>query len=265
MKSMVWSAATENCDDAQKGWRAVLAGVLLAGVIHQAVAQHGGTVYGTITDAATKDPLPLATALVRDTGFGAVADSNGFFEVGRIPPGTHVVEFRHVGYKTKFRVVNLGEGAAIEINIDLEQEPILLDEVTVTDTARIDRLLHQFPGSILITGSMLVETNARGVTEALQYLAPRFDVSSVRQRAQTRPQRGQRIPMQVRNILVMIDDLRIYPDAQEIYDSPYWLDKLIDINEIESMVIHRGDNAWIRAGRRGERLDWLVEIRRKKP
>jgi hypothetical protein len=227
-------------------------------------AQTGGVIHGTIVDAATKRPLPLATAIVKDTRFGAAADSSGRFRITGVPPGMYVVEFRHLSYKTKFRVANVVEGETIELQMELDSEAIPLSEITVVDTVRLDRLIHKFPGSLLLTRDMLLEASPSSLTEALQQLAPRYDLFTARQRGRTRPSRGAVTPMLVRNILIVIDNVRIYPDAQEMQDSPYWLDKLVDVQEIEMMVIHRGDNAWLRAGRRGERLDWLVEIQRRK-
>jgi hypothetical protein len=228
-------------------------------------AQTGGVISGRVLDAATKTPLPAANVVIKDTRYGAPSDSNGYFEIKDVPPGTYVIEFRYVGYKTRYRVVVVQEGAIVELNIELEQAAIPLPEVTVIDTAQVERLLHQYPRSQVITRGMLLETEARTVSSALQILAPRFDLAATRSSFRRTPRNPRDVPMQVRNILLLIDERRIYPTGDEIMNGPQWLDRYITIDEIEFIALHRGDDAWIRAGRRGERLDWLIEIKRRKP
>lgn len=227
-------------------------------------AQTSGTILGRVTDAVTMKPLPGANVVVKETRFGAPTDSSGYFAIEGIPAGTYIVEFRYVGYKTKYRVVNVTAEAKVELMVGLEQEAIPFPEITVTDTADIDRLLHQYPRSQLITSRMLLETQTQSLSAAIRVLAPRFDLSLERSATRRRLANPRAIPMEVRNVLLMIDGRRIHPSGDDMMSDPNWLDKYVDINEVESIIIHRGDDAWIRAGRRGERLDWLLEIKRKK-
>jgi hypothetical protein len=207
--------------------------------------------------------------VVKETRYGAPADSNGYFEIRDIPPGTYAVEFRYVGYKTKYRVVDVTTGGRVEVMVSLEQEPIKLPEVTVTDTAQVDRLRHLYPESTFLTRAMLLETKATRLSEALQVLVPRMDLSYQRLTVRTRPRAGvgAGLPSIVRNILIIIDGKRIYPTGEDIANNPYWLDSYVDLDEVETIVIHRGENAWVREGRRRmppEPLDWLIEITRKR-
>lgn len=232
--------------------------------IGEVEAQTGGSILGQVVDQATMKPLPGANVVVKDTRYGAPADSNGYFEIKDIPPGTYAVEFRHVGYKTKYRIVNVTAGSRVELMVGLEEEPIKLPEVTVTDTARLDRLRHLYPESTFLTRAMLLETKATRLTEALQVLVPKIDLAMQRQAARLRPSRGGRLPDLVRNVLIIIDERRIHPSGEDISGNPYWLDHYVDLDEVETMTIHEGNSAWIRAGRRGERLDLLIEITRRK-
>lgn len=227
-------------------------------------AQTGGIVKGTAMDAATTRPLPLANVVVKGTRYGAAADSSGYFEIKGIPPGVYVLEFRHVGFKTKFRVLNLAEGEEITMDINLDQEPISLPEVTVTDTADIDRLMHLSPGSLVVTRKMLLDTKETDLTHALKAVAPRYDLSITRQIGEIR-RRPDRIPGRVSNVLILIDGHRIHPTGDDFYSDYNWLDNYISLDEVETIVIHRGDNAWMRAGRRGARLDFLIEVTRRRP
>jgi hypothetical protein len=61
-------------------------------------------------------------------------------------------------------------------------------------------------------------------------------------------------------ILLVVDGLRIYPDPYEIYNNPNWLDMYIDIERVDRIIISSRTNAWIRAGRQLESLQWLVEV-----
>lgn len=213
-----------------------------------AEAQTGATVKGFVFDAATKRPLPLANILLKETAHGGAADSSGYFEIKGIPPGTYVVEFTHIGYRSRLRAISLIYGDTIELTIGLDQEAIPLPEITVVDSSEHIRSLHRYPGSTVITRSMIrkLGDDAR-VNDILREYIPRLDLEIVRAESGRRPLR----------LVLMIDGRRIFIyEPKEIYD-------YIDAKEIGSIVVHRGISATLLLGSLSP-VDWLIEVTREK-
>lgn len=228
-------------------------------LILNTMAQSSAMLTGTVLDQATKKPLENVNVIVKDTHLGDASDSLGFYEIRRIPPELQVIEFRYVGYKTKYRTYQFKEGQSVVLDIMLEQEPIKLREVTVTDTVNRAYLIHRYPGSIVITRQQILETGENRMTKLMQQLLPRFDLYATRIRS-----RKSRQPL---NLMLIIDGVRVRVDSYEfIFHDPDYLDKFVTPDEIDHIIIHRDANAWLRSGaRRLENVDWAIEIIRRKP
>jgi hypothetical protein len=221
---------------------------ILLSFLTLAEAQTGATVKGFVFDAATKKPLPLANILVKETPHGAATDSSGYFEIKGIPPGTYIVEFTHIGYRSKVRLISLIDGDNVELIIGLDQDAIPLPEITVVDTSEQIRSLHRYPGSTVITRSMIrkLGDDVR-VNDILREYVPPLDLAIVRAESGRRPLR----------LMLTIDGRRIFIyEPKEIYD-------YIDAKEIGSIVVHRGIDATLLSGSPTP-VDWLIEITREK-
>ncbi len=224
--------------------------------------QETGRVVGRVIAKSNGQPLANVNVIVRGTQWGAVTDSLGYFEIRDLPAETYAIEFRYVGYKTKFRAVHIEAGEEVRLDIVLEEEAVPLPEVVVTDTVQ-QELKHLSSRSIVITRAMIEKEKLSHATEVLRRFVPALEMAAQRIHTETRSalRRGgiQMIP-----IILEIDGLRIRVEQTEMMDNFTWLDKFITLEEIESIVVHRGQNAWMRVGRRGERVDWLIEITRKR-
>ncbi len=95
---------------------------------------------GTVIQKDDKLPLPSVNVLLKDTKFGAMTDSLGQFEVKNFPPGVYVVQGSRVGYKTNWYILTASQDEQTTLLIELEQEPIQLGEVLVSDSARMKSL-----------------------------------------------------------------------------------------------------------------------------
>jgi hypothetical protein len=104
--------------------------ILLFSVI-QSVAQNG-TIYGTITDKNTEEPLIGATISVEGTTKAASADNEGKFNLS-LPVGTYNIKASYIGYSdiVKFNI-DLTSGNSLSLNFELSPSQEILDEVTVT-------------------------------------------------------------------------------------------------------------------------------------
>ncbi|MCH8121801.1 MAG: von Willebrand factor type A domain-containing protein [Bacteroidetes bacterium] len=57
-----------------------------------------GTIYGTVSDSTSHQPLAGSTVLVIGTTLGAIADVNGKYKITNIPVGTYDLQSSFVGY-----------------------------------------------------------------------------------------------------------------------------------------------------------------------
>ena len=64
------------------------------------LAQQTGTITGTVTDAATNEPLPGVNVIIRGSYHGAATDINGVFRIKEINPGQYNLDVSLIGYKT---------------------------------------------------------------------------------------------------------------------------------------------------------------------
>lgn len=96
-------------------------------------AQDKGTIRGYVKDADTKESIIGANILIESLGTGAAGDLDGFFTIGKVPPGTYTLIINSIGYRTK-KVENIQVVAnnVTELNIFTENESTALQEVVVT-------------------------------------------------------------------------------------------------------------------------------------
>ena len=68
-------------------------------VLFFAVPAQAKVIRGAVTDAATGDPLPVATVRVLGTYHGAISNAEGQYEV-ELHALPAVVEVRYIGYRS---------------------------------------------------------------------------------------------------------------------------------------------------------------------
>jgi hypothetical protein len=88
------------------------------------------TLFGTVLDGKTKEPLIGANIYVEDSNLGAVADSEGKYSI-TLQSGQHLIRFTFVNYEEKLIDVTANEGGVL--NLELEESAKVLDEVVVQD------------------------------------------------------------------------------------------------------------------------------------
>jgi hypothetical protein len=92
-----------------------------------------GSISGTVIDARTKEPLIAVNVLVLDTSFGAATDTEGRFNISRLPVGSYRLRFNYIGYISGLKtdiVVKSAQPAVV--NIELEQSVLEGKNVLVT-------------------------------------------------------------------------------------------------------------------------------------
>ena len=106
-------------------WLSLL--LLALGIPALASAQERTTVTGTVTDAATGQPLQNAQVTIPGLNISIPTDQNGRYSL-RIPRGTFTLRVNMIGYKSGAQPL-VAAGAPLAANFALETDPIGLDEL----------------------------------------------------------------------------------------------------------------------------------------
>ncbi len=117
------------------GVSVLLAFGLLVGSFGEAVAQ-GGTIRGTVIDAATLQPLSATQIVVNGTSLGTITGENGNFIIPNVPAGLYSVEARRIGYaRATEENVSVTAGESVAVDFELGETALALDEIVVTGVA----------------------------------------------------------------------------------------------------------------------------------
>ncbi|HEX7069437.1 MAG TPA: carboxypeptidase-like regulatory domain-containing protein, partial [Rhodothermales bacterium] len=111
-----------------------LAGIaLLLLVAPDALAQGRGKIAGTVTDAATGDPLPGVNVIIDGTTMGAVTDMDGDYFIANLETGTYDVRASFVGYSPVLvQGVSVSNDRTTDVDFSLSEETLVGEEVVVT-------------------------------------------------------------------------------------------------------------------------------------
>ncbi len=91
-----------------------------------------GKIAGRIVDAATNQGLPLVNVIIEGTTLGAATDAEGYFTIVKVPPGTHAVIARMMGYgEIKKTNVKVSVDLTTTVNFNLQVVALVGDEVVV--------------------------------------------------------------------------------------------------------------------------------------
>lgn len=92
-----------------------------------------GKISGTITDAATNEPLPGVNVIVDGTTLGGATDDEGFYYIINIPPGRYSLKASMIGYKIMSKsnvIVNVDRSTSLDFGLPVSA--IAGEEVVVT-------------------------------------------------------------------------------------------------------------------------------------
>src|SRR5688572_27559299 len=93
-----------------------------------------GKLTGTVTDAATNQPLEGVQVLLQGTGYGGVTQSNGRFFIIALPPGTYTVVVRRIGYQTTQQATQILIDVTRTINFSMNPSTATLQAVRVVES-----------------------------------------------------------------------------------------------------------------------------------
>lgn len=199
------------------------------------------TITGTVTDAETGEPVENVNILLTGTPYGSASDKEGFFKIEDIPPGTYTITFSHINYIFSSYTHDFRPGVDEEFRVQLDQKPILMEEVEVVDTVRrIERSTRHF-----FTRDELLDAGHQTLGQFLNRNLSRVNIrengADLHINLQLREPAGQDQSQQ--NPLVIIDNIRIgtEPDGLAQIIRPAEIETLEVIRPPESRLLYGND------------------------
>lgn len=102
------------------------------------VVAQGGTITGTVIDAASNEPLPGAQVTIKGTTMGAATDDQGQYRVLGVPQGTYTLKASFVGFTAMSKSVTLS-GETAELDFTLTETFITGQAVTIFSSRAVER------------------------------------------------------------------------------------------------------------------------------
>jgi len=109
---------------------AIAQGNTFAEPVNKFITGIKGTFSGMVTDAATGAAIAGATVYISDIRSGTTSGADGHFRISNIPPGIHLVEISHIGYRSI--VENIDISTDVTKNYALIESIIENNAVVVT-------------------------------------------------------------------------------------------------------------------------------------
>lgn len=124
--------------------------------------------FGHVTSVRTGEHLPFVTLTVRGTNLSTTTDASGHFKMAHLPLGKQTLVVTGIGYRTAVVEVNMQRGEATECFIELDDDPLNLQQVVVTGT-RTSHLMRDVPiRTELISAKSIEVKNASNLYQALE-------------------------------------------------------------------------------------------------
>ena len=105
------------------------------------------TVRGTITDKDSKQTIPFANIIVKNSNpiLGVISDENGKFTLSDVPIGKQTLTVSFLGYETfTLPNINVTAGKEVVLEINLVESFAALDEVVIVVEKRKEKTVNEF-------------------------------------------------------------------------------------------------------------------------
>lgn len=115
------------------------------------------TFKAVIKDKETSEPLPGATAVIKNSSLGASTNEEGLLQIQNVPDGQQIIEFSFVGYQSQTLTLNFPLSSSEPTEVFLEGSEEELEEIVVSST-RSSRTIADIPTRVeFIAGEELEE------------------------------------------------------------------------------------------------------------
>jgi len=123
------------------------------------------TLSGIVTDKQTNKPLPQASISIPDLKVGAVADSNGHYNIGSLPSGTYLVQVHSIGYSTTTRNIHIG--GATSGDFQLADQTIEESPIVITGTSKAIQIVRNPVPIVSISHDYLTNNLSTNIIDAI--------------------------------------------------------------------------------------------------
>ena len=210
-------------------YRSVLIGLLLCLPLFFLAAQEA-TVFGTVTDGETAEPMIGVTLFVAGTTSGTTTDIDGKYRLS-VPAGRQRIVFSYIGYEPYTETVNLTAGAERQLDLSLAVTTSILETATVT-SGRYEKPLGEVTVSLEVIKPGLIESSNQLSLDGVLDKVP--GVTMVDGQANIRGGSGYSYGAGSR-VLLLVDDI---PILQSDAGFPNWDD--VPIENIEQVEVVKG-------------------------
>lgn len=101
------------------------------------------TLRGVVQDASTRETLPGANVLLRETERGTITDMEGEFSFSDVPVGRYTLEVRFVGYRpVTVPEIVVGSAKEVVLEVNMEESVSELEEIVIKSSMRKDRPIN---------------------------------------------------------------------------------------------------------------------------
>lgn len=90
-----------------------------------------GSVRGTVRDATDGETLPNANVVIDSLEIGVSTDKSGYFVIGNLTPGKHVISASFIGYASRSVEIVIQSVETAKVVIELDPVELTIDEIEV--------------------------------------------------------------------------------------------------------------------------------------
>jgi iron complex outermembrane receptor protein len=146
-------------------------GLALSTALETNIHAQNGSVQGTITGSAEKEPVPLVTVYLTEPGAnqgevptesslkGAISDFNGFYRLEN-KPGTYIIHYSAVGFKAATDTITIKAGEILFKDMVLEPSMLELNEVVYAESRNPQKIEESTVSISLVKPELIRNRNA---------------------------------------------------------------------------------------------------------
>lgn len=196
-------------------------------------AQGSGSVFGTVVDKASGDPLPGVNVYFEGTSIGSATNFDGEYVIHQVPAGEYNIIAKYIGYKEQSLSITIVANKKVELNFEIDYLAFETGEVVVTAQAlgQMGAINQQLNSNTIknvvsqdriqdvpdvnaaesvarLPGISLIRSGGEGQKVAIRGLSPKYNVmmvNGVRMQSTDRNDRSVDLNMIAPNILSGIE------------------------------------------------------------
>jgi hypothetical protein len=196
--------------------------LLVLAVLSPVLSQHKALVSGTVVERESQVQLSSVNLVISQTSIGATTDSLGHFSLGELPFGDYLIISRRVGYKSAQHLVSVRESTAVRLRIEMEQEPVALDPVSVSEARRELKKMLERQGKRVVMAEEIERAGYHNLSDVINTYVPGVMSSERRLKPPSRPK------------------FAIYLNGTLVKYFPGELDYIVEVGTIDFVEIYRG-------------------------